>query len=443
MPSRGHAKPRRGISVSSRRGWGPAASEVKVDLPFELHIALRYLLAKRKQAFISVISLVSTIGVTVGVMAVIIALAVMTGLQESLRDRILGSQPHVYVSRTGGLEDYRVEVEKLRSVPHVTGVAPAMLGKALISGTRGEDFITIKGIDPALEPSVTDISRTMVAGSLSGLAQPTSAPGDAVSIDGIVLGKDLASALGVVVGDSVHLTTPQGRLSPLGLNPSVRRLRVVGIFSLGLFEFDSTYGFISLDVAKRMLDRRQVDFIQLHVDDIYGAPQVARAVAARLGDQYYAQDWGQMNKALFSALTLEKLAVSMAIGLIVMVAALNIVATLILLVMEKHRDIAILKTMGAGARSVTAIFMMQGLLIGAVGTVVGAALGLGVSYICNKYELIRVPTDVYQVSYMPFTVLAADFAVVVIAAVLICFVATIYPSRQAARLDPAEALRHE
>ena len=414
-----------------------------MELPFELHIALRYLLARRKQAFISVISLVSTIGVTVGVMAVIIALAVMTGLQQSLRDRILGSQAHIYVSRAGGMENYRAEVEKLRAMPHVVGVAPAILGKALISGRRGQDFITIKGIDPALEPSVTDIARTMQEGTLGALSAPTVAPGEDVAIDGIVLGRDLASTLGVVVGDSVYLTTGQGRLSPIGLGRSLRRLRVAGIFSLGLFEFDSTYGFISLDVARRMLDKQDVDYVQLRVDDIFAAPGITRDVAARLGDRYLAQDWGQMNKALFSALTLEKLAVSLAVGLIVMVAALNIVATLILLVMEKHRDIAILKTMGAGARSVTAIFMLQGLLIGAVGTALGAALGVGVSRLCDKYELIRVPADVYQVSYMPFKVLAGDFAIVVGVAVLICFVATIYPSRQAARLDPAQALRYE
>lgn len=414
-----------------------------MELPFELHIALRYLLAKRKQAFISVISLVSTIGVTVGVMAVIIALAVMTGLQQSLQDRILGSQAHIYVSKTGGIDDYRAEIERLRAVPHVTGVAPAILGKALISARRGEDFITIKGIDPALEPSVTDISRTMQAGTLGALANPVAAPGEDVAIDGIVLGRDLASNLGVVVGDPVRLTTPEGRLSPLGLNPSVRRLRVVGIFSLGLFEFDSTYGFISLDVAKRMLNKQEVGYIQLRVDNIYDAPAITKDVSARLGEKYLAQDWGQMNKPLFSALALEKLAVSMAIGLIVMVAALNIVATLILLVMEKHRDIAILKTMGAGAKSITAIFVLQGLLIGAVGTGLGAALGLGVSYICDRYQLIRVPADVYQVSYMPFTVLAGDFTIVVSVAVLICFVATIYPSRQAARLDPSQALRYE
>jgi lipoprotein-releasing system permease protein len=414
-----------------------------VDLPFELHIALRYLLAKRKQAFISVISLVSVLGVLVGVMATVIALAVMTGLQQTLRDRILGSQPHIYVSKPGGIDDYRADVARLRAVPHVTGVAPAVLGKALISAARGEEFITVKGIDPALEPEVTDIGRTMRKGSLGALEHPAPATADGVVLDGIVLGKDLADTIGVDVGDSVFLTTPQGRLSPLGMNPARRRLRVVGIFSLGLYEFDSTYGFIPLNVAERIFDRDRPDYVQIHVDDIYRAPVIAREVEKQLGDAYIVQDWGQLNRALFSALTLEKFAVSLAIGLIVIVAALNIVASLILLVMEKHRDIAILKTMGAKARSVTAIFMAQGLLIGAIGTGVGAGLGLLVSYVCNRYQLVHVPTDVYQVSYLPFIVLTTDFVVVVAAAVFICFVATIYPSRQASRLDPAQALRYE
>jgi lipoprotein-releasing system permease protein len=414
-----------------------------MDLPFELHIALRYLLAKRKQAFISVISLVSTIGVAVGVMAVIIALAVMTGLQEALRDRILGSQPHIYVSRVGGFEDYHPDIEKLRAIPHVTGVAPMAIGKALISGPHNEEFITVKGIDPEFEPSVTDVPRSMKAGSLSALSKSTPPSKDQQPIDGIVLGQELATNLDVTVGDSVQLITPEGKLSPLGMLPTIRRLRVVGIFSLGLSEFDSLYGLVSLDVAKRLFGGQQRDLIQLHVDDIYNAPAIARVVNSRLGPQYTAQDWGQENKALFSALTLEKLAVSLAIGLIVMVAALNIVASLILLVIEKHRDIGILKTMGAGARSVTAIFMLQGLVIGAVGTTVGAALGYVISYICDRYRLIRVSTEVYQISYMPFTVLALDFTVVVLAALAICFIATIYPSRQAARLDPAQALRYE
>jgi lipoprotein-releasing system permease protein len=411
-----------------------------MDLPFELHIALRYLLAKRKQAFISVISLVSTVGVAVGVMAVIIALAVMTGLQQTLRDRILGSQPHVYISRIGGFDDYRADVEKLRAIPHVTGVAPMTLGKALITTPHAEDFVTVKGVDPDLEPNVTDVPRAMKSGSLAALKRPADDP---TAVDGIVLGQDLATSLGIAVGDSIQLMTGEGKLSPLRMLPTFRRLRVVGTFSLGLYEFDSVYGFVSLDVAKRLFDGQGADYIQLHVDDIYAAPAIAHDINAKFGSEYVAQDWGQMNKALFSALTLEKFAVSLAIGLIVMVAALNIVASLILLVIEKHRDIGILKTMGASARSVTAIFMLQGLVIGALGTASGAALGYAISYVCDRYRLIRVSTDVYQISYMPFTVLALDFTVVVIAAVAICFLATIYPSRQAARLDPAQALRYE
>ena len=412
-----------------------------MDLPFELHIALRYLLAKRKQAFISVISLVSTIGVAVGVMAVVIALALMTGLQEALRDRILGAQPHIYVSRVGGFDDdYHPDIEKLRAIPHITGVAPMSIGKALIGGPHSEEFITIKGIDPELEPSVTDVPRAIKAGSLAALTHPTA---DHQPVDGIVLGQEIATNLGVTVGDSVQITTPEGTLSPLGMLPTTKRLRVVGIFSLGLSEVDAEYGVVSLDVAKRLFKGDQRDLIQLHVDNIYDAPAIAHVVEGRLGPQYMAQDWGQQNKALFSALTLEKLAVSLAIGLIVIVAALNIVASLILLVIEKHRDIGILKTMGARARSVTAIFMLQGLVIGLVGTTVGAVLGYVISYVCDRYKLIRVSTEVYQISYMPFTVLALDLTVVILSALAICFVATIYPSRQAAHLDPAQALRYE
>jgi len=410
-----------------------------LDVPFELHIALRYLLAKRKQAFISVISLISTIGVLVGVMAVVIALAVMTGLQGELRDRILGSNPHIYVSKASGIVDAKAEAARLLSIPHVTGAAPAVLGKALINAARKEDFISIKGIDPALEPQVTDIRGAMLQGSLDALdARPGSG-----EVGGILLGKDLAAALDVAVGDSVTLLTPQGTLTPFGLAPRQRRLRVAGIFSLGLYELDSTFGFVTIDAAKRLLDRDQVDFIQLRVDDIYRAPAIARSIPDRFGHDYFAQDWAQMNKPLFSALWLEKVAVSLAIGLIVIVAALNIVTSLILLVMEKNRDIAILKTMGTSARSITAIFMMQGLIIGIVGTGVGGAAGLALSTFLDRYEVIRVPVDVYQVSHLPFKVLPLDFALVVATAVIVCFVATIYPSRQAAKLDPAQALRYE
>ncbi len=407
------------------------------NVPFELHIAFRYLLAKRKQAFISVISLISTVGVGVGVAAVVIALAVMTGLQQELRDRILGSNPHVYVSRVGGLDNYRAEVGRLREMPNVVGAAPAVLGQALISAGRNTNPVEIKGVDPGLEPTVTDVRRAMQSGRLDDLVNR----GDA--IPGIVLGQDLAASLGVAVGDSVQVLTLEGVLTPMGNRPLPRRRQVVGVFKLGLYEFDSTYAFVALEDAMRLFDKTQPDFIQLRVDDVYRAPQVAAVVKERLGDQYWTEDWTVKNKPLFSALTLEKIAVSLAVGLIVLVAALNIVATLILLVMEKHRDVAILKTMGASSRSVTAIFMAQGLLIGLLGTSVGGALGYALCYVFDRYQIIRIPMDVYQVSHLPFTVIPRDFALVIAAAVIICFVATIYPSRQASRLDPAQALRYE
>jgi lipoprotein-releasing system permease protein len=407
-----------------------------VNLPFELHIALRYLLAKRKQAFISVISLISTLGVTVGVMALVIALALMTGLQQEVRDRILGSNPHVYVWKQGGIIDARAETEKLRQVPHVIGAAPAILDQALISAADATSPVQIKGIDPAVEPQVTDIKAAIQTGSLDDLASRSEN-----DPDGILLGKDLASKLGARAGDIVHVIAPT--LSPGGMLFTPRRLRVAGTFSLGLYEFDSTYGYVSLDVAKRLFLKTDVDLIQLRVDNVSDAPEIAATIPERLGHEYATEDWADMNRSLFYALSLEKIAISLTIGLIVMVAALNIVASLILLVMEKHRDIAILKTMGASARSVTTIFILQGLIIGIIGTMVGAGAGYAISRVADKYELIRVPVDVYQVSHVPFRVLPGEFALVIVAAVLVCFVATIYPSRQAARLDPAQALRYE
>jgi lipoprotein-releasing system permease protein len=407
-------------------------------VPFELQIALRYLRARRKQAFISVISAISTLGVIVGVMALVLALALMTGLQGELRNRILGSSAHVFVWKQGGITDYEAEVQALRSVPHVEGAAPAVLGKAIVSSPGGEAFITIKGVDPALEPSVTDLQRAMQEGGLDTIRN--AAEGE---LPGILLGRDLTERLGVRLGDEVTLLTPHGTLTPMGMLPRQRRARVAGIFSLGLFEFDSSYGFMSLGVAQRLLDRQEIEFIQLRVDDIYRAPAIADEIARARGALYLTEDWADMNRSLFSALWLEKVAISITIGLIVMVAALNIIASLILLVMEKNRDIAILKTMGASAQSVTIIFMLQGLIIGVVGTFIGASLGYVVATVMDRYQIIRVPMDVYQVSHVPFTILPFDFALVVVAAVLICFLATIYPSRQAARLDPAQALRYQ
>jgi lipoprotein-releasing system permease protein len=407
------------------------------DLPFELFIAVRYLLAKRKQAFISLISLISALGVAVGVMALLIVLALMTGLQGELRDRIVGSAAHVYVLKAGGFGDTSEEIKSLLAVPRVVAAAPVVLGLGLAKSAGGSQFISIKGVDPALERTVTNVEASMKAGSLDALTPVAGA------MAGIVLGKDLADKLGVSVGDSLEVMTPEGNLTPFGVSPRTRAFKVVGVFSLGLFEYDSSYGFVHLSVAERLLDRSRPDLMEVKVDDLFAAPDVARAIGAGLGSEYQAQDWADLNKSLFSALWLEKMAMSITIGLIVMVAALNIIASLVLLVMEKTRDIAILKTMGCSAASIRRIFMLQGLVIGTIGTLAGAIGGSVLIYILDHYQLINVPLDVYQISYVPFRLLPLDFAVVVVGAILVCFVATIYPSRQAAKLDPAQALRYQ
>jgi lipoprotein-releasing system permease protein len=407
-------------------------------MPFELQVALRYLLAKRRQVFISVISLVSTIGVTVGVAALIIALALMTGLQGEMQDKILGSSAHVFVFKPAGIEDYRAEVEKLRAVPGVIGAAPAVMGRAMISGTGEPGFVAVKGIDPELEPSVTEVATLVNDGSLAQLT-----PANDDDLPGIVLGRDLAGQIGAMVGDTVTLTTPEGSLTPMGVMPRMRRFKVAGTFRLGLYDVDSTAGLVAIEQGMRLAGTDRVGHIEVKIADVYDAPRIADRIADEFGPDYATQDWTDINQQLYSALMLEKIGMGIGIGLIVMVAALNIIASLILLVMEKTRDIAILKTMGASKGSVMLVFLLQGTIIGVIGTVLGAVAGTTLAYFLDRYRLISIPSDVYQVSYLPFKVLPGDLASVIVGAVIICFLATLYPSRQAARLDPAQALRYE
>jgi lipoprotein-releasing system permease protein len=403
---------------------------------FEWFVARRYLTARRKQAFISLISAVSIAGVGVGVMALVIALALMTGVQGELRDRIVGSTAHVYVY--GTFPDVTAELGRLRAMPGVRGAAPAILGPGLITSSRATSApVQLKGIDPALEPSVTEITAAMRSGSLSALAE---GPDRDFSV---VLGRGLANTLGVEVGDSVIVMTPEGVLSPMGMFPRRRSFRVAGIFEFGFYEFDVAYGLVSLAAAEDLLRRDGPDLIQIRLVNMDDAPRLKATLQDRLGASYQVEDWTQLNSSLYSALWLEKVAISLTIGLIVMVAALNIVASLVLLVMEKSRDIAILRTMGAPARAIRRIFIYQGLTIGLVGTSLGTVLGLVVCRIADRYRLIKLPADVYQITYLPFRVQPLDVAVVVVSAVAVCFLATIYPSRQAGRLDPAEALRNQ
>ena len=406
-------------------------------MPVELFVALRYLLARRKQAFISLISLISVLGVAVGVMALLIALALMTGFQGELRDRIVGSSAHVYVFKVGGVTDPEPEMKRLLEVPRVLGAAPALVGKAMISSGESDGFIDVKGIDPGRERDVTQLGNAMRTGSLEALER------DVDDIPGILIGVDLGRALEVKVGDDVLLTTPHETLTPAGPVFRQHHFRVVGTFSLGLYQFDSEYAFLRIDVARRLFGEDQPVFIELRVDDMFKSSEVVDAIAGQFGPEYHPQEWSDMNTSLFSALWLQKVAISITVGLIVMVAALNIVATLILLVMEKSRDIAILKTMGSPASSIRRIFMLQGLIIGLIGTAAGAGAGSLLIFLLDRYKLISVPVDVYEISYMPFTLQPLDFAVVIASAIAICLIATIYPSRQAARLDPAQALRSQ
>jgi lipoprotein-releasing system permease protein len=410
-------------------------------MPFELRVALRYLTARRKQAFISVISGISILGVAVGVMAVLIALGLMTGLQSEVRSRILGATAHVslFRARSDAIEDYRLVLEQVRRAARVEGAAPVVYGKGLLSSAGGSAVATLKGIVPADEKTVTELARQVEDGvALDGLVAPEQ------GLAPILLGRDLAATLGVGAGDVVSVTSPQGRLSPVGVLPRVARFRVLGSVRSGLYEFDSAWAYLPLASAQRLFDvGDRATLIEVRVDDMYAVREVADALLKALGDGYISTDWIQMNQSLFSALWLEKTAIAITIGLIVAVAALNIVATLILMVMEKHKDIAILVSMGAGRGTIAGIFMLQGVVIGAIGTGIGGVLGWGACRVLDHWKLLRVPEDVYQISYVPFSLLPADAAIVIVGAMLTCFLATIHPARGAARLDPAEALRYE
>ncbi|MEZ5317646.1 MAG: FtsX-like permease family protein [Vicinamibacterales bacterium] len=409
-------------------------------MSFEWFVARRYLTARRRQAFVSLITGVSIVGVGVGVMAVIIALALMTGVQGELRDRILGSDAHVYVYRTGGepFPDLDGMMRDLAARPGVVGVAPATLDNALIAAHGVVLAVQFRGIDPALEGHVTDIDTAIRAGSLEALTNRS--PDEP---DGILLGTKVAEALSVRVGDPVILGTLNMVLTPGALAPKRRAFVVVGLTEFGFEETDANRVFITLASGEAMKGTSSPDMIQIRLADRDRATAVREALQDELGPTYFVQDWTTLNRSLYSALWLEKVAISFTIGLIVFVAALNIVASLVLMVMEKSRDIAILRTMGAPARAIRRIFMLQGLTIGLVGTGSGAALGLLVSWVMDRFQLLRLPSDVYQITHVPFRTQPLDVTIVVLAAVIVCYAATVYPSRQAGRLDPAEALRHE
>jgi len=451
---------------------------------FELFIAARYLRAKRRQAVVGVITAISVIGVAAGVASLIIALAITNGMRRDLQERLVGSTSHVDLMRVAGdgIRDWRPLLERLRKVPHVAAAAPGLYGQVLISHGARSGGGLIKGVIPANEKTVGDLLQSVKEGSAeklepmsgqeevgrAGARYPTlhgetakdgppglfagSAHGSipdlvagaaAQAVPPIVIGKDLAETLGVKVGDGVLVTSPQGELTPLGLVPRYQRFQVVGIFKSGFYQYDSSYAFVRLKDAQKLFSEPDlISVISFKVDDLYHADRVGREIEAAAGQGFQTTNWMEQNRELFRALKLEQIVTFIVLALIVCVAALNILIALTMMVMEKTRDIAVLMSFGVRADQVRTIFLLQGLLISVIGTVLGLILGYGLSWVGGHYPF-PLNAEVYSIDHLPFAPRFWDGVTVAAVSLGVSLVATLYPSGSAAKVLPAEALRYE
>jgi lipoprotein-releasing system permease protein len=449
---------------------------------FELFIATRYLRAKRRQAFIGVITGISIAGVAAGVASLVVALAINNGFRQDLQDRLLGSTSHINLLRieSDGIKDWRPLMDRLSKEPHVVATAPAIYEQVLISrGPRARGAV-LKGLIPAYERKVSDLLNTVQIGSADALEESNghvgpghiseSGPGQGgsetrphtgaeisasadslasvqqrvASMPPIILGKDMADQLGATLGSVVLVTSPQGELTPFGMVPKYNRFRVAGIFNSGFYDYDSSWAFTRLSDAQQLFGLGDlVSVIEFKVDDIYRASQIAQALEQAAGKGFMSTNWMEQNKALFRALRLERLVTFITIGLIVFVAALNILISLTMMVMEKTRDIAVLMSMGTRKSQVRRVFIAQGVLIGVIGTAIGLILGYALSWVGGHYHLLALAPEVYSIDYVPFAPRVMDGVLVALVAIGISLVATVYPSWSAARILPAEALRYE
>ena len=414
---------------------------------YELFVGLRYLFARRRETFISLITLISVVGVMIGVMTLNVVMAVMTGFEEVLRDRLLGINAHVTVVKPGDiLTDYERLTAAVVQEEGVAAAAPSIFGQVMLSTGRRVSGVVVRGIDPDRMTRVIEIQRYMKEGSLEALKNPHSVmlDGKTTSLPGLILGSRLAGQLGVMMGDPIQVISPLGTPGPLGIIPKIRRFVVVGLFDSGMHEYDSSLVYMNLSDAQRFFDlKAAVTSIEVRVRDVYQAQEVAKKIQQRLGLPYWAEDWSRLWPNLFSALRLEKTVYFLVLLLMVLIGAFNIVSTLIMVVMEKRRDIAILQSMGATRRGIWRIFMIKGCLIGFVGTVLGVIFGYLVCLLIQRYQFIELPKDVFLISTVPVRIYFINFIVVGVASFLICLLASIYPARKAAQLDPVEIIRYE
>jgi lipoprotein-releasing system permease protein len=416
---------------------------------YEWFIGLRYLKAKRKQTFISLITVISIAGVMVGVMALIVVLAVMSGFEKTLKEKILGTQAHLVLLKAnqGGMDGYEEVTKKVEEVKGVVSAAPFIISQVMLSSESNVYGVVLKGIDPDRVGRVTELAHNLKAGRLEDLKK--SKEGDP---PGIILGVELAKHLSVSVNETIQVISPLGTMTPMGMMPKMKRFRIKGIFYSGMYEFDNTMAYVSIESAQKFFSMgNHVTGIEIKTDNIYKVKEIGGEIRRGMGLSYWTKDWMEMNRNLFSALRLEKIAMFIILILIVLVAAFNIISTLIMVVMEKNKDVAILKSMGAPPRSILKIFIIEGGVIGVVGTILGTILGLGAAFnlemitgfVENLFGFKILSSDVYYIDKLPSQVNPVDVVLIFVTAILISLLATLYPSWRASRLDPAEALRYE
>lgn len=416
-------------------------------MPYELFISLRYLRAKRKQAFISLISVISVGGVAVGVAALIIVLAIMTGFQNDIRDKILATMAHILIQNPGMTRaDADALTQELRQLPEIRSFAPYITGQVLLSSEDNVAGVEVMGIDPASPEGVAHLAPYLKEGRIELLSQQFFNENDPAGPkrDGVIVGMELARMLGVFVGDDVTMILPMGRILPTGPVPKLKKLRVVGLISTEYYEYDAGLAYISLTAAQRFFSMGdEITGLEIRLNDVYQTASVTNAVKQRIDARYNVKNWTEMNKSLFSAINLEKFAMSLILALIVVVAAFNIISMLVMMVIEKQGDIATLKCLGATSQSIMKVFMLEGSVIGVVGTIIGTITGVLVCWVADAKKLIPLDGGMYYLDHLPFVISPLDVATIAAAALLICFLSTLYPAQQASKLDPVVVFRYE